>query len=109
MSHGEYGNLRAAASSPPFPHFCPNEACIVSAIDGEPDVNQLLTTRELAKSFGIPLDWVKREAKGQRLPHVQIGKRLFFNHDAVRAYLAQLARGNGTPPLTEKGHAHVDR
>jgi hypothetical protein len=52
---------------------------------------KLLTTRGIARHFGLPFDWVIAEAKAGRLPHLRAGKRRLFNVDAVLQALLEAA------------------
>jgi len=51
----------------------------------------LLSLPALAKYLNLPEDWLKAEALGGRIPHLQIGNRFRFNLDAVIRTLADLA------------------
>ena len=54
----------------------------------------LLSLPALAEALKLPQGWIKAEAEAGRLPHLKIGKRYRFNHDAVvRALAARAAHG----------------
>jgi hypothetical protein len=44
---------------------------------------------ELANKLGLPLAWLKAEAKAGRIPSLQVARRQLFNADAVRRALAE--------------------
>ncbi|WP_432797183.1 helix-turn-helix domain-containing protein [Poriferisphaera sp. WC338] len=54
----------------------------------------------LASLLGLPREWVSKEAKAGRIPHIQAGRRLLFHPEAVEEAL--LAR-------TENGSSEVMR
>ena len=41
----------------------------------------------VAHRTGLPVDWLRREAKDCRLPALKVGSRMFFNLAAVEAAL----------------------
>lgn len=49
---------------------------------------------ELARRLKLPIRWLKDEARGGRLPHITVGRRMLFNEQAVRAVLAKRAAGD---------------
>jgi excisionase family DNA binding protein len=53
----------------------------------------VLSARQIAKQFGVPLEWVRGQAKAGNLPHLKAGRRLLFNPSAVAEALARMARG----------------
>lgn len=46
---------------------------------------------EAARLYGIPAPWLKDEAAAGSIPHLRIGRQLFFNPDALGDSLARLA------------------
>jgi hypothetical protein len=44
---------------------------------------------ELANELGLPLAWLKAEAKAGRIPSLQVARRQMFDANAVRAVLAE--------------------
>ena len=44
---------------------------------------------ELANELGLPLGWLKTEAKAGRIPSLQVGRRRLFDADAVRKALTE--------------------
>jgi hypothetical protein len=55
--------------------------------------DKLLTVIGISRTLRLPTKWIKDEAIAGRLPCLQVGKRLFFNRNAVEASL--LARASG--------------
>src|SRR5213594_2811232 len=52
--------------------------------------SDLLTPQEIAEIFKVPVSWVysrTRNRKGDRLPHIRLGKYIRFYEDDVRRYL----------------------
>lgn len=48
---------------------------------------------ELANLLGLPVGWLKLEAKAGRLPCIRAGRRLMFDPALVRAELLRRSRG----------------
>lgn len=53
--------------------------------------DDLCTTRQLAQRLRLPVRWLRTEALAGRIPSLEIGRRILFNLDAVRAALAKRA------------------
>lgn len=51
----------------------------------------LLSLPALAKALNLPKEWIKAEADAGKLPHLRIGKRYRFNHEAVVRTLTERA------------------
>ncbi len=59
------------------------------------DAEKLLTVRELAELFKVPVSWVYEHARTRRtdrLPHLKLGKYLRFEEQAVREFLERQRR-----------------
>jgi hypothetical protein len=48
-----------------------------------------ITAIELANELGLPLAWLKAEAKAGRIPSLQVGRRQVFDAGTVLAALAE--------------------
>jgi len=51
---------------------------------------ELLTPHEIAEIFKVPVSWVygrTRNRKGDKLPHIRLGKYIRFYEEDVRRYL----------------------
>jgi len=44
---------------------------------------------ELSNELGLPLAWLKAEAKAGRIPSLQVGRRRLFDADSVRRLLIE--------------------
>ncbi len=56
---------------------------------GDMSNNTYISITELGRRTGLPLAWLKAEAKAQRIPNLQVGRRRLFSLDAVRQSLAE--------------------
>jgi excisionase family DNA binding protein len=69
------------------------------------DDDELLTPPELAQILKVPLSWIyahTRRRRGDRLPHVRLGKYIRFVEADVRHYLDHHKEiKNATPRLIE--------
>jgi hypothetical protein len=52
---------------------------------------EVLSDRQVAQRYRLPLEWVKSQAKAGVIPHLRIGRRFLFNSIAVAETLARLA------------------
>lgn len=50
---------------------------------------------ELSNELGLPLAWLKAEAKAGRIPSLKVGRRRLFDADSVRCVLAERASLTG--------------
>lgn len=50
---------------------------------------KFITLRQVAQHTGLPIAWLKREAREKRLPHILVGNRLMFSLEMVVAELAE--------------------
>lgn len=53
-----------------------------------------VSIHRLAQITGLPLAWLEAEARGNRIPHLKVGRRLMFNPELVEQAL--LARADST-------------
>jgi hypothetical protein len=49
---------------------------------------------ELANELGLPLAWLKAEAKAGRIPSLRVGRRQLFNVESVQRTLAERTEGD---------------
>ncbi|MBN2447728.1 MAG: helix-turn-helix domain-containing protein [Phycisphaerae bacterium] len=70
------------------------------------DTPQLLSLPALARVLNLPEGWIRSEADAGRIPHLRIGKRYRFNHDAVVRNLTERAAELATQTRTQIGDAH---
>jgi hypothetical protein len=52
-----------------------------------------ISAMELASELGLPLAWLKTEAKAGRIPSLRVGRRQLFNVESVRRALADRTEG----------------
>jgi excisionase family DNA binding protein len=54
---------------------------------------RLLDAAAVAEQLGVPESWVRREARANRLPHVQLGRYVRFELPVVEAFVVESRRG----------------
>lgn len=47
--------------------------------------------RQAALNLGLPIVWLQAEAKAGRIPNLKVGRRMYFNCEAVKAELISQA------------------
>lgn len=62
---------------------------------------RLLTAEEVGAMLGVPKTWVLAEARGDRIPHLRLGRYVRFEGEAIQAWWAERRRG----PWRETGAA----
>ena len=62
-----------------------------TANNGGMDSTKYISITELARTTGLPLAWLKDEAKAGRIPRLLVGRRLLFDPEAVDRVLAERA------------------
>jgi hypothetical protein len=60
--------------------------------------NDLTNLHGLKRALHLPYSWLRREALAGRLPCLKVGRQLRFNVQAVRAALANRAKGKEAAP-----------
>ena len=50
---------------------------------------QFVSITEVARRVGVPMTWLRDEAKAGRVPHLQTGRRLLFNVEVVEQALLE--------------------
>jgi excisionase family DNA binding protein len=58
----------------------------------EPGV-RLLEAEEVARYLGMRTDWVYREVRAGRLPHIRLGRAVRFRRESIDAWLKSRERG----------------
>ncbi len=66
----------------------------------EPIAPPLVDVYDLADALGLPAAWLKAEAKAQRIPYVQVGRKPMFGVIAVRDALLERATENVEASVT---------
>jgi excisionase family DNA binding protein len=54
---------------------------------------RLLEAEEVARYLGMRTDWVYREVRVGRLPHIRLGRTLRFRRESIDAWLESRERG----------------
>ena len=71
----------------------------------EPDVagkedrgapGRLLEAEDVARYIGMTTDWIYREVRAGRLPHIRLGRYVRFRRESIDAWLAARERGPAT-------------
>jgi hypothetical protein len=52
---------------------------------------KLLKLTECCREFGLPIRWLKQEAKMKRIPFLKVGRAFFFERETIEKALAQRA------------------
>jgi excisionase family DNA binding protein len=60
--------------------------------DSEPGA-RLLEAEEVAQYLGMRTDWVYREVRAGRLPHIRLGRAVRFRRESIEAWLESRERG----------------
>ncbi|HMM49033.1 MAG TPA: helix-turn-helix domain-containing protein [Miltoncostaeaceae bacterium] len=55
--------------------------------------DELLTAQQVAELLQVKTNWVYREARLGRIPHVRLGRYQRFRRDAVMEWVAEGERG----------------
>ncbi len=53
--------------------------------------SELINLPGLSRKLGLPVSWLKQEAKAGRLPCLKVGRRFLFNLSAVETALSERA------------------
>jgi excisionase family DNA binding protein len=54
---------------------------------------RLLEAEEVAQYLGMRTDWVYREVRAGRLPHIRLGRAVRFRRESIEAWLESRERG----------------
>lgn len=55
--------------------------------------SRLLEADEVARYLGMRTDWVYREVRAGRLPHIRLGRAVRFRRESIEAWLESRERG----------------
>ncbi len=61
---------------------------------GAPDQVEFVPLRDAAEALGVPICWLRCEARANLVPHIVASRRLLFNVESVRRALVDRAIGN---------------
>ncbi len=67
--------------------------------DGDDSGSRLLEVDDVARYLGMRTDWVYREVRAGRLPHIRLGRAVRFRRDSIEAWVAARERGAGNHRL----------
>jgi len=54
---------------------------------------RLLEAEDVANYLGMRTDWVYREVRAGRLPHIRLGRAVRFRRESIEAWLESRERG----------------
>jgi excisionase family DNA binding protein len=54
---------------------------------------RLLEAEDVAEYLGMRTDWVYREVRAGRLPHIRLGRAVRFRRESIEAWLESRERG----------------
>jgi excisionase family DNA binding protein len=55
--------------------------------------SRLLEAEDVANYLGVRTDWVYREVRAGRLPHIRLGRAVRFRSDSIEAWIDSRERG----------------
>jgi excisionase family DNA binding protein len=57
---------------------------------------RLLEADEVARYIGMTTDWIYREVRAGRMPHIRLGRYVRFRLESIDAWLVARERGSAT-------------
>lgn len=57
---------------------------------------RLLEAEDVARYMGMTTDWVYREVRAGRLPHIRLGRYVRFRRESIEAWLRSRERAAGS-------------
>ena len=58
--------------------------------------SRLLEVEDVAEYLGMRTDWVYREVRAGRLPHIRLGRAVRFRRESIEAWIESRERGAST-------------
>lgn len=58
--------------------------------------SRLLEAEDVANYLGMRTDWVYREVRAGRLPHIRLGRAVRFRRESIDAWIESRERGAST-------------
>jgi excisionase family DNA binding protein len=58
-----------------------------------PSPSRLLEADEVAQQLGMTTDWIYREVRAGRLPHIRLGRYVRFRRESIDAWLDACEHG----------------
>jgi excisionase family DNA binding protein len=74
-----------------------------------PSPARLLEAEDVAALLGMTTDWVYREVRAGRLPHIRLGRYVRFRSESIDAWLLACERGMVAPGTNRPGDASASR
>ncbi len=68
-------------------------SALADARPGRPVPERLLEAEDVAAILGMTTDWVYREVRAKRLPHIRLGRYVRFRRESINAWLEASERG----------------
>jgi excisionase family DNA binding protein len=62
-------------------------SALADAREPEPVPERLLEAEDVAGILGMTTDWVYREVRAKRLPHIRLGRYVRFRRESIEAWL----------------------
>jgi excisionase family DNA binding protein len=60
---------------------------------GVDSASRLLAADDVANYLGVRTDWVYREVRAGRLPHIRLGRAVRFRRESIEAWIDSRERG----------------
>lgn len=60
---------------------------------GVDSASRLLEAEDVANYLGVRTDWVYREVRAGRLPHIRLGRAVRFRRESIEAWIDSRERG----------------
>jgi excisionase family DNA binding protein len=64
--------------------------------DDQGGPGRLLEADDVARYIGMTTDWIYREVRAGRMPHIRLGRYVRFRRESIDAWLAARERGPAT-------------
>ncbi len=68
----------------------------IAAADGLVAPSRLLEADDVAQYIGMTTDWIYREVRAGRMPHIRLGRYVRFRRESIDAWLSTRERGPAT-------------
>jgi excisionase family DNA binding protein len=67
-------------------------------------VDEVVTVREYARRFSVPLGWLRAQIRAGLIPHLRAGRRILLNPTAVSEALSRMASQYPIPAGVQNAH-----
>lgn len=65
--------------------------------------DRLLEAEDVAAMLGMTTDWIYREVRAKRLPHIRLGRYVRFRKESIDAWLDKREHGGRSRPTESRG------